>query len=747
MTDKWFLQDIEHQLKSRKRMVISDPKGLCGFLLPLLEHKGYVILKTDPALVERWQTVKEELFLRYEAENKYKDKEVVFYVTREQSKLSFLMDYCFTHGLLDLSNPIDWLKKKIFTNTALQIHQEPELLWVIAKEGIGKDINWWKSIIQGLQDPIGLDEKLLPFLHDPEPYANALDKDIRQLFEIKVFGEILGQPYMSKPPKTIAGEVVKRIFDGLVFNDIPELLLNLYYRWADSEHYSSSLEDYIAKYKLDGSANPWAAHPDHCFLALDKIGLTQISLNIKDKGYRTEKLAKIKLRANARKVKRFVPTWWNDVITIAECDTKPLAACNNLGMVVSFYTEHFSKVDRAIRRLYGVFLNEKEIIRPLQEYYENLDHELLQHWFAHIKDYQTDQQGYLVTLLKSVKSPVAVIVGDGLRYEIADYIASSLEKQFRVDKQVMLADLPSETEHNMSALYVGGNEVVPLHSDREKRLTEATGKQIEYMSLEALHYGIKADYLVLTYKDIDSAGETLQHGAIKLFEEFEQVLKEKITLLLNMGFAEVHLVTDHGFVLTGLLAESDKIELVIKGKNKVSERYIRSSEKQDNDDLICVEEPHGEYNYIYMSKSHRPFKSKGVYGFSHGGFTPQEVIIPNFVFRAVKPATSGLEIRITNKTELKDVTGEFFGIKLLGEAKASDLFASARKIQVLLYAGGLNYTSSSILNMESGKPESLEFSFQGYTEVMAALVDATTQEQLDSVVINKSTARDLGGLI
>jgi len=75
------------------------------------------------------------------------------------------------------------------------------------------------------------------------------------------------------------------------------------------------------------------------------------------------------------------------------------------------------------------------------------------------------------------------------------------------------------------------------------------------------------------------------------------------------------------------------------------------------------------------------------------------------------------------------------------------LFASNRKVQVLLYAGGVNYSSSSFINMDSGKSETLEFSFQGNSEVQAALVDATTQEQLDSVIINSSNARDMGGLI
>ena len=112
MTDIWFLQDIEHLLKPRNRVVLLDPRGQSGFLLPLLDKKGYKILRTDPKLTEQWQTVKEELMLRYETETAHKDTPVVFYVTREQEELSFLFDYCFTHGCLDLSNPTEWLKGK-----------------------------------------------------------------------------------------------------------------------------------------------------------------------------------------------------------------------------------------------------------------------------------------------------------------------------------------------------------------------------------------------------------------------------------------------------------------------------------------------------------------------------------------------------------------------------------------------------------------------------------------------------------
>lgn len=746
MIDKWFLEDIEHLIKNGKRVIIVDPKAQCGFLLPLLESKGYTLFKTNGSLTEQWQTVKEELLLRYKAETEHIEENVVFYVTREQDKLSFLFDYCFTHGCLDLSKPAEWLKKKLFANTALQVQMDSPMLLTAAKLGIGKDIAWWKKILQNLEELVNLEDELLPFLHEPEKYLNPKDADIRRLFEEKLF-ELLGQPYMAKPPKTLADEVAKRLFHGLLYNDVPPSLLPLYYRWADSETYRPSLVNYITTYKIDVTANSWSAHPDHCFKTLDQKAFQQLTENLRDKSYVGDKLSKIKIRVTSNKVKSFVPSWWQDIITLMEFDSKPLTVCNSFNKVVEFYTGHFAKVDRAIRNLYAEFLQEDAIIRPLQEHYENLNHELLQRWFEYSTEYKSDQQGDLVRLLKKAKPGIAVIVGDGVRYEIADHVAASLEKQFKVDKQVMLADIPSETEHNMSALYVGNNEVLPIYKDREKRLTEATGKEIIYMDLEALSYGEKADYLVLTYKDIDSTGEKLQHGAVKLFEEFEQVLKNKISQLLNMGYREVHLVTDHGFVLTGLLDEADKIDPVATGKKEVHERFIRTTEKQSNKDWIAFEESYGEYKYVYVSKSHRPFKSKGIYGFSHGGFTPQEIIIPKFVFRKVKSTASSLEVAIINKKELAEVTGELFGIKLQAASSAPDLFSPNRKIQILLYAGNANYSNSSIINLEPGKTESLEFSFKNNSVVKAVLLDAETQEQLDVVTIIKSNVRDFDGLL
>jgi hypothetical protein len=746
MIDKWILEDINAGLSQRKRMVLLDPNGLSDFLLPILEKNQIKILQTNKQNNYEWQKVKEELFLRYEAENSFKNDNVLFYVTRQKSELSFLFDYCFTHGCIDLSNPSDWIRKKLFDSTGIQIKMDGSELLTAAKLSIDKDIAWWKRILQNLEDLLEVDEVLIPFLSSPEKHFNDLAPDVRKLFEEKLF-QLIGQPYRNIPADSLANEVVNFLFNQLLNNSVSDQMLSVYHKWADSNVYSKALDEYVEKFNVSSDINIWNVHPDHCFSSIDVRQLKDICSNYRNRGFVNDKLKILKPRINQSNIKKYVPGWWSDIVKISEFENNGLSACINLDQLVNFYTSKFYSLDRAIRNIYSEFINEVEIVRPLQEHYESLNHELLQHWFEFSGQFNSNQQGYLTDLIAKSDPGIAVIVGDGVRYEIGAYIADQLKNKSKATLGYMLADMPSETEHNMSALYVGESKVLPVHKDRESALVSKSGKAITFMNLESLHYGIKAEYLVLTYKDIDSAGEKLQLGALKLFSEFENVLIEKIQLLLKIGYREVHLITDHGFVLTGLLSESDKIEVNIEGKKDIGERFIRTELKQNNSDLIGFNSAYQDFNYVYAAKSHRPFKSKGVYGYSHGGFTPQEIIIPNFVFRKELQSSKGLGVSILNKSSLNDVTGNLFVIKISAEQNNNDLFSANRKVQVILYSENIPLSTSNIFEIESGRTSSLEFSFSNKSEILAVLVDANNQEQLDSVTIKKSNARDLGGLL
>lgn len=740
MTDKWFLEDIEQSINKQNRLVILDPKGRADFLLKVLKEQDYLVFETDVAFnKQEAKRVEEELFLRYEADGKYAAEKVIFYVQREQNQLSFLYDYCFTHGCLDLTNMETWLKEKIFKQTDLQVNIPTEKLLTYAKLGMGKGLAWWQKVLQDLEDAVVLKEEILPFLHEPEVHFNNKEADIRELIAGKFF-DLIGQPMMKKPPVILATAVANFIFDKLLHNTIDAELLSIYKKWLDSNTYSESLQGYLQQYKISPSVDCWNVHPEHSFQSVDVLQLQDLTAHFRDKAYLNKKLSAIKKRAKYR----HAPTWWKDILVLMTFNSKPLSKCDALYKVVDYYTYHFHQVDRAIRNIYATFLQDENIVRPLQEHYEALNRELLTHWFDLADEYETNQQGKLVELIQAAKRSIAIIVGDGVRYEIADYVATVLEKQYKVDKGIMLADMPSETEHNMSALYVGNKEVIAIHKEREKRLSEITGKAIHYLNLEELHQGVQSNCLVLTYKDIDSAGEKLQQGAIKLFGEFEKVLIEKIDLLLKMGY-EVHLVTDHGFVLTGLLDEADKIAPTTDGRKEVHERFIRTVDKQNDKDWLCFDKNYDGFRYVYAAKSDKPFKSKGVYGFAHGGFTPQEIIIPHFVFNKKVAATTNLAVSIANKSDLKEVTGELFGMKL-SSTKGDDLFSASRKVQIVFYANNQEMNRSHIITVEPNKTLSFDFSFSGNDEITAVLLDAVTQEQLDSTIIKKSNARDFGGL-
>ena len=112
--------------------------------------------------------------------------------------------------------------------------------------------------------------------------------------------------------------------------------------------------------------------------------------------------------------------------------------------------------------------------------------------------------------------------------------------------------------------------------------------------------------LICTYKDIDDLGEKLQQKALKYFPETTiDYFAEKISQLLSSGYSKVYLISDHGFVLTGLLSEADKISVSIRRTNEKAERYIRTAERQPSlmNRYIEVEKKYKEFNYLYFSKT------------------------------------------------------------------------------------------------------------------------------------------------
>lgn len=737
MIEKWLRNEIDKKICNSNRIVILDQSSRWKFLVDAACTD--ICLYSTKDYSSKWQQKQDELFLRHEIEKNHKNDQVVIYVSRELAADSFLIEYAKTGGCIELAT--EWVRDVLLKETSLQVSLTDDELYTACQLGIFKDINWWKKVVQKIEGLLSIENDILDFFDNPNGFLESKTPAVKNLY-IQEFCKLLQQPVQDKPADTFASEIARHIFTGILEGNISEKEYVIYCKWIDSRNHESSFKKYLGEYQLPSTIDIDKVKDNHCFDVVDKKYLTKLVENINNASEVKNILDKIKKRLRFKKSNPYIAKWWQDIADIMDFTV----VCNDASIdgISRYYTVEFSKTDRSMRRILTYLKADINIVKPIQEYYERMNQDLLKSWFAHYGEYQESQKGYLVNLIKNTSKKIAIIVGDGVRYEVADSVASRVASDISVDKKFMYAGLPSETEHNMSALYTTDGEIIAEKKEREKKLSDETGKDITYMQLDEVNGTTDGEILVLTYKDIDDAGEKMQQGMLRLVDEFEDILVEKIQLLLHLGYKEVHLVTDHGFVLTGILEKSDKIPTDdISGGKKVSERYIRSVDEQSGSKYISIEEHYENYNYVNFAKSSRPFVSTGKYGYSHGGFTPQEVVIPNFVFTYNKQ--NQMDVDITNKKDLIDIAGNILTVKF-SSCEAKDVLSYQRKVRVLLYVGDKIVDKSSIISIGPGSQEKVELSLDSATEGVVVIIDEDTKDQLDKAKVTKSQMRDLGGL-
>jgi hypothetical protein len=743
MIDIWLKTDLNNIFKTSSVAVFIDESGDAEFLLRTLEH-DYTIHIANSEI--------DELHAKYliEREQPSPTKHLI-YTRTQKDKLKFVRDYCEINGCLDIRYLQNYIKDHVHQELKLNINLPAEELIAAAKVSIGKDKSYWLDIChKGAGEIFDLKNELLPFVHNPSGFENEkYDASLREVFYRKV-NELLKQEFIVKPAQTLANEVVKTMLDGLARNKKNAVLDDVYKNWLDSVSYKESFDRYLNNYKLPSDMDIWAINPVHPFQFVDEQWLKIVGENINNKTTLPNYLSKINQRIQSKQAKTRGITFWADVKTLLEFDPQTMTALSSFAECVRFYTHHFYKLDTAIRNLYAEFLNKKELLAPFQAHYQQVTSIFLDKWFQFFDGYQEQQTGILQKIIDENSSKIAVIVGDGVAYEIACQVAAKVNRDFKCSQNVLLADIPSETENNMSRIYMANGVTEKVQSNREKYLQQQNpNTPIDFIKLDEVNDDAKlAQYLICTYKDIDDIGEKLQHKALKYFPQTVNFFAEKITQLLNSGYSKVYLITDHGFVLTGLLNEADKIAVSLNGNGEKAERYIRTTEKQNAllNNFIEIERCYESFNYLYFAKNMNPFKTAGVYGFSHGGLAPQELITPYFCWQRGADLTPQLAVTIQNKADLKSVTGELFQIKLQADSKEADVFSINRKVYLVFFSNGSQVSKSDVFSIQRAEQVAKEYTFDGHGELEVHLLDAETKEQLDKATVKQNKDRDLGGL-
>jgi len=743
MIDQWFKKDLQGILEEHPVAVFIDESGDAEFLLKTLEN-NYTLYVVNSEI--------EELHVKYLIEKEQPtQKKFLIYTRTKKDDLKFIREYCETNGCLEIRYLQNYIKDKVHQTLNLNINLPKEELITAAKVSVGKDRVYWMNLChQGTTEIFDLKIELLPFIHNPKTdISEKYDAQVIDIFYRKV-NELLKQDYISKPPETLAEEVVKSMFDGLTYGSCNQVLEAVYQNWLDSVSFKSSFKHYLSNYTLPENIDIWAVSPNHPFRQIDDKWLAEVGNHIGDKSSMPDYLAKIRQRNQSKQASALGISFWSDVLDLLEFDSKNINYLSSFSECVEFYTKHFYKLDTSIRNIYAEFMNNKRLLEPFQELYKEQVSVFLDKWFTYFSEYQEDQTGILQRILDSNSTKTAIIVGDGVAYEIAVQVAKKVNRQYNLTKNAIVADIPSETENNMSRIYMKSGVVEAVHGNRERFLSENNSdKTIDFIRLDEVNEEARpGQFLICTYKDIDEMGEKMQQKALKYFPETINFFAEKITQLLGSGYEKVYLITDHGFVLTGLLIEADKISVSLTGQYDKAERYIRTSERQVDltADFIEVKRAYKNFNYLYFARNMNPFKTPGVYGFSHGGVTPQELITPLFCWERSGDSTLSLSVSIDNKDDLKNVTGELFQLTIKSDTGAGDLFSIVRKVYLVFFSNKSLVNKSDVFTINRGQLITKEFTFDGNSEMEVQLLDATTKQKLDSANIKQNKERDLGGL-
>jgi len=266
----------------------------------------------------------------------------------------------------------------------------------------------------------------------------------------------------------------------------------------------------------------------------------------------------------------------------------------------------------------------------------------------------------------------AVIVTDALRLDLAQLTAERLSGQVTID--VLAATLPTNTPFGMTALLplppdgvavsFSGTKVSIAAGDatgletrdgRKDFLRRALGGQkgaaIAFVDLDKLlqHQPVPDSPLVVVFDNrIDEQGHKGTEHFPVLVEQFADNLQRAIRVLHEAGIAEVHVVTDHGFLILppALVDDLGQPELLPVQAVHKEGRWAALKPGAPAHDVLRLPLPLAPEISLGFPRGVRTLMKAEPY--LHGGLSPQECVIPHLVSRVrIRAPRLDLEVTVT----------------------------------------------------------------------------------------------------
>lgn len=337
---------------------------------------------------------------------------------------------------------------------------------------------------------------------------------------------------------------------------------------------------------------------------------------------------------------------------------------------------------------------------------------------------------HVAPVAKDGRTKVVVIISDGMRYEVADELASLIrsEDRFEASLSAVLGSLPSYTQLGMASLLPQSRlefdpDTLPVLADgkptnstanRDKVLQAVKGHAITAADVLAmpgdeLRELYKQHQIFYVYHDrIDAAGDKAATERT-VFEAAEETLRELLLLVkkwTNANATNILLTADHGFLYQDIpLEESYYVSESPQGDavTKVNRRYVLGRALKPSASFMTFTSSQaglvGDIDIQIPKSIHRiPLKGAGT-RYVHGGASLQEIVVP--VVTVNKKRKSDVRrVNVDLMPETDKITTGQLAVKLLQREPVADKI-QPRQVRLGLYAGDTLISDQPILTFDS----------------------------------------------
>ena len=295
----------------------------------------------------------------------------------------------------------------------------------------------------------------------------------------------------------------------------------------------------------------------------------------------------------------------------------------------------------------------------------------------------------------------AVVFVDALRYELGQELAERLQPGPQATPDAALSPLPSVTALGMAALLPGWPDFRVDYADgkwvitapgfqgnvavKDQRLTwlEHHLASItvfgldQWLSTPLTDVAEDVTWIVITSTEIDAVGEGAGTVAWHTLDALLDRLEQAVRRLLALGCAEVHVVSDHGFLLRENIRESDKVAVDVEGVLKKAERYLVGRDLPPTD-LPTMPVSGSDDLTAWFPRGIGCFVTPGPYDFMHGGISLQELVTAHVtVLQSVTERPVGVSLELVTGPEIRNA---IFKVRLVPQGV--DLWTRARRVEI-----------------------------------------------------------------